>query len=117
MEPKRSGDMKRVISMPLEAGGTIELEIEDNATSPVMRGGPPQSVIEKSVGSFEAAVARVRPAVLAVAQQFACSAQGRTSVKVKFGLKFNAEAGAIIASIGSEANFEIEVRWGHETSE
>jgi hypothetical protein len=35
---------------------------------------------------------------------------------VKFGLKFNAEAGAIIAALGSEANFGIEVKWAPEAS-
>jgi Trypsin-co-occurring domain 1 len=49
-------------------------------------------------------------------EQFADAVHGPTSVKVKFGLKFNAEAGAIIASVGSEANFEIEVRWGRDGS-
>lgn len=105
--------MKRVISMPLEAGGTIELEIEDNAISPVTRGGVQQPVFEKAVGSFEAAVARVKPVAVAVVEQFAEAVHGTTSVKVTFGLKFNAEAGAVIASVGSEANFKIEVNWAH----
>lgn len=105
--------MKRIISMPLAAGGTVEIEIEDNPAPSVMRGGIPQPVIEKAVGSFEAAVARIKPVAVAVVEQFADAVHGTTSVRVKFGLKFNAEAGAIIASIGSEANFEIEVKWGH----
>ena len=109
--------MKRVISMPLEAGGTVELEVTDDAALPVMRGGVPQTVLEKSVGSFDAAIAKVRPVALAVVEQFANAVSGPTSVKVKFGLKFSAEAGAIIASAGSEANFEIEVKWGHEGSD
>jgi Trypsin-co-occurring domain 1 len=102
--------MKRIISMPLEAGGTVELEIEDGESSPVMRGSP-QQVIEKTVGSFEAALTKVKPVAVAIVEQFAGAIRGTTSVKVKFGLKFNAEAGAIIASLGSEANFEIELRW------
>jgi len=68
-------------------------------------------VVEKAVSSFEAALTRIRPVAAAVVEQFADAVRGTTSVKVKFGLKFNAEAGAIIASLGSEANFEIEVRW------
>lgn len=32
-------------------------------------------------------------------------------VEVKFGLKLNAEAGAIIALAGAEANYEITLKW------
>jgi hypothetical protein len=102
--------------MPLEAGGTVELEIQDAAASSVMRGGLPETVIEKSVGTFEAAIAKAKPVALAVIEQFADAVHGTTSVRVKFGLKFNTEAGAIIASIGSEANFAIEIVWGHDSN-
>jgi hypothetical protein len=97
--------------MPLDTGGTVELEIVDDPTSPMMRGAMSQPVIEKAVGSFETALARVKPVAMALVQQLASGMQGITSAKVKFGLKFNAEAGAIIASAGSEANFEIELTW------
>jgi hypothetical protein len=108
--------VKRIISMPLETGGTVELEIEGDAVSPVMRGAITQPLIEKSVASFETAVARVKPVATAVVQQLASGMAGTTSVKVKFGLKFTAEAGAIIASAGSEANFEVELTWGRGDS-
>lgn len=109
--------MKRILQMPLEAGGTVELEIDDNSSSSVMRGSGPLPIIEKTAGSFEAAVARVKPVAIAIVEQFVEALHGTSSVKVKFGLKFNAEAGAIIASVGSEANFEIEVRWGRDGSD
>jgi hypothetical protein len=107
--------MKRIISMPLAAGGTVGLEIEDGQASPVMR-GTPQQIVEKTTESFEAALARVKPVAAAIVEQFASAIHGTSSVKVKFGLKFNAEAGAIIASLGSEANFEIEVTWAREAT-
>jgi hypothetical protein len=81
-----------------------------------MRGDPSRSVIQKSVDSFEAAISTIRPVAVAVVQQFANAVAGTNAVKVKFGLKFSAEAGAIIASAGSEANFEIEVSWGQTGS-
>jgi hypothetical protein len=103
--------MKRVVSMPLDGGGTVDLEITDDTPAAVMRGGSPQIVIERAVGTFESAVAKVKPVAAAVVEQFRDVAAGATSVKVKFGLKFNAAAGVIIASGGAEANFEVEVRW------
>jgi hypothetical protein len=109
-------DVKRIISVPMKDGGTVELEIEDNTTSPVMRGGVPQPVVEKAVGSFEAAISRIKPAAMAVVEQFADAVDGTSSVKVKFSVKFSAGAGAIIASVGSEANFEIEVTWNRDAN-
>jgi hypothetical protein len=96
--------------MPLQAGGTVLLEIDDTPASAVMRGGP-QQVIEHAAGSFEEALARIKPVAEGVIKQFADVVHGTNSVKLKFGIKFTAQAGAIIAAVGSEANFEIEVQW------
>lgn len=103
--------MKHVIAMPMEAGGVVQIEV-DGAESgrPIMRGAG-SLPLEKSAQSFEAAVAAIRPVALTIVRQFADIAAGTSSVRLKFGLKFTAEAGAVIASVGSEANFEIEVKW------
>ena len=76
-----------------------------------MRGGRASSALETSAQTLEAAVAAAKPVASAVVRQFRDLVDGTNSVRVKFGLKFSAEAGAIIASAGSEANFEIEVEW------
>jgi Trypsin-co-occurring domain 1 len=106
--------VRRIISVPLQAGGTVAIEVEDS--TPVTRGDASRSVIQKSLDSFEKAIATVQPVAVAVVQQFASTVAGTNSVKVKFGLKFSAEAGAIIASASSDANFEIEVSWGQTGS-
>jgi hypothetical protein len=103
--------------MPLEAGGSVELEIDDDSGAAVMRGGLPRPLIETTVVNFETAVAKVKPVALAVVRQFTDAIHGTSSVKVKFGLKFTADAGAIIASVGSEANFEIEVTWSRSAND
>lgn len=103
--------VKQILSMPLEAGGSVQFEIEDRTATPMVRGGAQPSVIDRTVVSFETALGRVRPVAQAIVNQFAHTVEGATSVKVRFGVKFNAEAGAVIASVGSEANFDIEVEW------
>lgn len=105
--------MKRVVEFPLEGGGAALIEVEAaDRSGPVMRGAAPATAVEKSAATLEAAVAAARPVAAAVVGQFRDLVDGASSVRVKFGLKFSAEAGAIIASAGSEANFEIEVKWG-----
>jgi hypothetical protein len=107
--------VKRVIAMPMDAGGVIQIEVDSlDSERPAMRGGLPS--LEKSVQSFEAAVASIKPAALTIVQQFADIAAGTSSVRLTFGLKFSAEAGAIIAAVGSEANFEVEVTWERGTT-
>ena len=59
-------------------------------------------------------MAKIKPVAEAVIKQFVDVVSGTNTVKVKFGLKFTAEAGAIIAAVSSEANFEIEVKWAPE---
>lgn len=104
--------MKRVIEFPLEGGGAVLIEVEAaEADAPIMRGGPARSALERSAQTLEAAVSAARPIAAAVVRQFGSLVDGTSSVRVKFGLTFSAEAGAIIASAGSEANFEIEVKW------
>lgn len=39
------------------------------------------------------------------------AAEGISEVTIKFGLKFTAGAGVFIASVGSEATFEIGLKW------
>ena len=104
--------------MPTEAGGTVSIEVvESEPAGPVMRGAATSAMLDKSAQSFEAAVATVRPAALALVQQFANLAKGTKSVQVKFGVKFSAEAGAIIASASSEANFEVVIHWERDAAE
>jgi hypothetical protein len=55
-----------------------------------------QTSLRKSKLFATAAVATVRPVALAVFQQFSDLIAGMDSVRVTFGLKFSAEAGAII---------------------
>lgn len=66
----------------------------------------------KAAVSFDKALARVTPVVSRVAARMK---QGLTTpadeVEVKFGLKFTADLGAVIGSVGSEVNFEITLKW------
>ena len=104
--------MKSILPMPTQAGSTVSIEItDDSSAGPVMRGAAASSILDKSAQSFEQAISTIRPAALAPVQQFADLAEGIDSVRVKFAIKINAAAGAIIASAGSEANFEVEVHW------
>jgi hypothetical protein len=53
----------------------------------------------------------VRSAAEGILHQLRSLAQPPDEVAVEFGVKMNAQAGAIIAKASSEANFKINVTW------
>jgi len=103
--------MKRLVTYPLETGGSITVEVDD-APDVARRGGlTPSNVTEKVSSSFESALQVVKPAILAIATTFRNFADAPEEVEVEFGLKFSGQAGAFIASAGTEAQFLMKMVW------
>lgn len=108
--------MKRLVTYPLETGGSISVEVDD-APDVVRRGLNPTEAAEKAGTSFEGALAAVKPAVLAIASTFRNFADAPEEIEVEFGLKFSAQAGAFIASAETEANFQMRMVWKRAKAE
>jgi hypothetical protein len=89
--------VKRLISFPLEGGGTVQVEIEEEAGLPVTRGLHPAEVVETVANSFEAALGAIKPAAVAMASVFRNIVDAPDVVEVEFGVKFAGQAGAFIA--------------------
>ena len=62
--------VKRLISFPLEAGGNVLIEVEEEGGGPLTRGLHPSEVIETVGVTFEAALEAIKPAAIAVASKF-----------------------------------------------
>jgi hypothetical protein len=107
--------MKRFISYPLEAGGSVQIEVDDEGGGPVTRGLHPSDVIEAASNTFEAALAAIKPAAVAVASTFRNFTDAPEGVEVEFGLKFAGQAGAFIASASTEAQFRVKVVWSRKS--
>lgn len=108
--------MKRLVEFPLEEGGTILVEVESEEGAgmvPAARGGE-RSVTERARQSFEEAWEKVRPAAAAIVGKLRTLHDPPDKVEVTFGLKMDAEAGAILASAGMEANFKVTLTWRRE---
>jgi hypothetical protein len=103
--------VKRLVSYPLEGGGSVLLEVEDSAGAPVTRGLHADQVIETVGNSFEAAIEAIKPTAVAIAGKFRDFAGAPEDVEVEFGLKFTGQAGAIIASASTEAQFRVKMVW------
>jgi hypothetical protein len=103
--------MKHLIQYELEDGASVFVEVEHSGDTParerVGRGG---LSVEKAEMRFVNAVATIRPAAEAVLQALH-ELHAPDDIELEFGIKFNAKAGAIIASVDSEATFKISLRW------
>lgn len=99
------------MSFPLEAGGNVLIEVEEDAAGPVTRGLHPSDLIETVGTSFEAALKAITPAAAAVASKFRNFLDAPEDVEIEFGLKFAGQAGALIASASTEAQFRVKMVW------
>ncbi len=106
--------MKRLIEFELEDGGSILVEVEEpdrGGMVPVARG---EGVPEKARKTFEAALDKVRPAAAAIIGKLHSLHDPPDEIEVEFGLKMSAEAGAVVASSGLEANYTVKLIWRKE---
>jgi hypothetical protein len=107
--------VKNLIEFPLEAGGSIVLEVESpEPEGGVMRAARPGEIAAKAAETFEAAVEKVKPAAAAIISKLRGLSEPADEIAVEFGLKLSADAGAIIASTGAEANFKVALVWKRE---
>jgi len=106
--------MKQLVEFPLEDGGSILVEVETPETAgmvPASRGG---EVVAKAQQTFEAALEKVRPAAGAIIAKLRALHDPPDEIEVEFGLKMSAEAGAIVAAAGVEANYKVTLTWKRE---
>jgi hypothetical protein len=106
--------MTRLAKFVLSDGSSIVAEVDDEPieSSRVMRGGIASSeIVVKANESFESALDRVRWAAEGLLDRLTSLASPPDEVKVEFGVKLNAETGAVIAKAATEANFKINLKW------
>ena len=104
--------MKQLEEFELD-GDSIFIEVEDLAPKKGGRVYRERKQGEDEDGKsrrFVDAVERVKPAAEAVLRTFQ-TMQTPDEIGLEFGVKFNAKAGAILASIDSEATFKVSLKW------
>lgn len=110
---------KGIAQFSLEDGTKFLVEVDEPDTAAVERVAiDTGKLVVQATQSFEEAIEIVKLVASALITRLK---QGLTipasEVEVKFGLKLNAEAGAIIASVGGDVNFEITLKWKAEPAD
>jgi nicotinamide mononucleotide (NMN) deamidase PncC len=100
------------VRFTLASGGSVGVELDE--VPGVSRAGR-QNALVTAQHSLKGALAEVRDAAAETIAQFQEMAQQPDEVEIEFGVKLNAEAGAIIARTGMEGHFQVTLRWSRES--
>ncbi len=101
--------MTELVRFDLETGGTVIVEVEDEPG--VGRAGRQGGVLREAQRSLEGALSDVRGAAAAALGQFQKMASQPDEVEITFGVKLDAQAGALIAKTGMQGHFEVKLKW------
>lgn len=106
--------MKRLIEFPLEDGTTMLVEVDEPEQGGLVKASRADDVITKAHQTLEKSLEKVKPAAQFVIQKLRELHETPDEVQVSFGLKLSAEAGAVLASGGVEANYTVTLKWVKE---
>ncbi|MDP1624703.1 MAG: CU044_2847 family protein [bacterium] len=105
--------MKHFIEYPLEDGGSVIVEIDnDNQLSgSVQASRGTESIVTKAKQTFDNALERIKPAANVIIKKLRGLTDAPDEIEVEFGIKLGAEAGAVIATTSMEANYKVVLKW------
>ncbi|KKO18628.1 MAG: hypothetical protein DCC43_16005 [Candidatus Brocadia sp.] len=103
--------MKKIIPFDLD-GSPVYIEVEDvqETSAGFQRVARDNEEKGKSENRFTDAITKVKPAAEAVLKMFQ-EMNTPDEIGLDFGIKFNAKAGAVFASVDSEATFKVSLKW------
>ncbi|QYO62201.1 CU044_2847 family protein [Leptolyngbya sp. 7M] len=106
-----------IAEFTLKDGTKVYVEVPEPSSGSSVKaaalGEEVYQVVDGAKGTFERALDKVQPVANAVIDRLV---SGLTTpadeVEVKFGFKLTADAGVLICAVGSEASFEVTLKWG-----
>lgn len=108
--------MKQRIEFPSENGEPIvvELEVVQEELGETEAAKPGEIVVRKATNTFQKAISTIKPVAEAIITELSNLSKHPQETEVEFSLKMNAEAKAVVATIGGEANFRVTLKWKQE---
>jgi Trypsin-co-occurring domain 1 len=91
-------------------GGTVLVEVADDEPG-IERAARVDDVVVKARGSLESAMDQVRAMANATLVKLEDLARQPEQVEVEFGIRLNAEAGAVIARTQAEGHLQVKLTW------
>ena len=110
--------MADLIELALEEGGTIWIEVTEDAPDAgvaghhnLAEGVSTRSISDRTTRSFESTLGGLQRVANSLHGVLNNLASKPSSVTVEFGVKFTASSGVIIASGSGEANLKVGMAW------
>lgn len=99
--------MARLVRFQVDESDSVVVEVDDGDASSQVG---VSDVIEDAADDFSAKLGSVRKAVEVALRELGETLNPET-LKVSFGVKLNAQAGAVIAKTSVEGNLHVEMEW------
>ncbi|MCU0569889.1 MAG: hypothetical protein MUF49_25360 [Oculatellaceae cyanobacterium Prado106] len=108
---------KAIAQFTLEDGTPFLVEVDNPQGSGIQRTAAINTgqMVYQAKMTLEQALEQVKPVAATVLSRLKTGlTTPADEIEVTFGLKLNAEAGAIISSVGGEVTFEVKLKWNRE---
>jgi hypothetical protein len=100
--------MTELVRFDLADGGSVVVELDDSrGVSRVSL----QSTLDKAKTTLESSLSEVRDLAAVALGKFREMSSRPDEVEIKFGVKLDAQAGAVIARTGMQGHFEVKLKW------
>lgn len=102
--------MSELVSFPVDAENAVlvEVDLDEPEIGPASRAG---DLIRSATTSFDGALANVRTAASVALANFRDMDVRPDEIQLEFGLKLNAQAGAVIAKTGMDGHMQVTLTW------
>jgi len=103
--------MAWLVSMPLDEGGEVLLEVAGDDEQGFQRVGRGEDAVKRAAETMQNALGQLRPTAQTVIDQFRTLSEAPDKISLGFGIKVTGEAQLVIAKAASEANFQVSIEW------
>jgi Trypsin-co-occurring domain 1 len=102
--------MPDLMSFPIDENDAVlvEVDFDQPEIDPVSRAG---DLVRSAATSFDGALAHVRKAASVAVANFRDMDVRPDEVQIEFGVKLNAQAGAVIARTGVDGHLKVKLTW------
>lgn len=102
-----------VQTFTMEDGSEVQFDSDEGAVDsrPVTRGLLRADVSERAVGTFDEVARSLGAPLRVVVDSLRDAAEGVDEIEIAFGVRFSAQAGAVVSQVGGEANLSVKVTW------
>ncbi len=106
--------LSQLLEFPGSGGRPVLVEIAPDHSDPVTRGARGRDVVTKTEERLERVLGSIGPTVSGIVSELREVSSWPDDIEVEFSIGISADANAIIARTGGEANFRVLLRWARK---